>query len=432
MTMTNLRAISVLIAAMLILQLSQSLLGVQLPLAMEADALSRTEQGLVAAAYSAGFMGGAYVGLRLLSRVGHIRVFAACGALASAGGLMLFAADHVLVWLVVRAAMGAALALMFAAAESWMNAVLTVEGRGSAISAYHVAAKIALASGAFLAFGSGPTSPEPFMVAAALMALAIVPICLTTTQPPQPPKSEPLDVAALFRLAPAAVTASLVAGLMNTGVLALAPIYSMELFGPQAAIVFFAAGWIGSLFLQWPAGWLSDRMDRRLVIAALAGLAAVSAVALGAFGADMGFAWSCATFAMWGAGALSFHGVAVAHMADRAAPEQLARATSGMLFIWAGGSIAGPVIMGVAVDVFGVPSIFFTAALGMTVLVGAMLWRRTARKAPPAEAKTNFQNPPITSAAGAEMAFRQDPGDDRPPDDRPPESPASGPTVARP
>ena len=102
------------------------------------------------------------------------------------------------------------------------------------------------------------------------------------------------------------------AGLVNGGVLALAPLYAAEHYGPQAAAEFYSAAFIGSLLLQWPAGRISDRVDRRLVIAGLAGLAAVSAAALALWSGRL-VAWQSVTlFFLWGAGALSFYGIAVA------------------------------------------------------------------------------------------------------------------------
>jgi MFS family permease len=386
-------------------QLAQALLAVRIPLAMEADDLSRTSLGLVAAAYAAGFMGGAWLGPRLLARVGHIRVFSACAAIMAVSALALHAAELAASWMAVRVIAGASMALMFAAAESWMNSSIASRERGSVIGLYMVATKAAMAFGAFLGTGFASDAPEPFMIAAALVALAIAPVCFTTRAPPEPPKAEPLAIGALFRTAPAAVISSIGAGVVNAGVLALAPVYAAELFGEGSATLFYAAAWLGSLVLQWPAGRLSDRVDRRLVIAALSGLAAVSALALAALGPILPFWAAALIFASWGAGALSFYGIGVAHMADRSEPGQMARATAGLLFVWAAGSIAGPMLQGPIMDLTGVGGIFWFAGTALVVLTGAMVWRRQTREPPPPARKEPFQNQPATSIALAELAY---------------------------
>jgi MFS family permease len=132
--MNSLRTVFVLIVAIVIVQLAQSLLAVHIPLAMASDGLSTTGIGLVAAAYAAGFMGGAWLGPRLLARVGHIRVFAACAAVAAAATLTLHAADITAAWMAVRVGTGAAIALMFAASESWMNSAIPRSERGSVMA----------------------------------------------------------------------------------------------------------------------------------------------------------------------------------------------------------------------------------------------------------------------------------------------------------
>jgi MFS family permease len=53
-----------------------------------------------------------------------------------------------------------------------------------------------------------------------------------------------------------------------------------------------------------------------------------------------------ALIGLWGAGALSFYGLCVAHAADRCEPEKISRMMSGLLFVWATGSVIGPMVFG--------------------------------------------------------------------------------------
>jgi MFS family permease len=409
--MQSLRTVFVLIAAVVIVQLAQAGLAVHIPLAMSADDLPVSALGVVAAAYSAGFMAGAWVGPRLLARVGHIRVFAASAAIAAAGTLAMHAADATPLWMLVRLAIGWSIALMFAASESWMNAALPKAERGSVIGVYMVCTKAALAAGPFLIIGYGGLAAEPFMIAAALLALSMVPVCFTATTPPPPPKAEPLALRDLFNTAPAAVVACVLAGLINSGVLALAPVFAAELYGPETAAGFYSAAWIGSLILQWPAGKLSDVVDRRLVIAGCAALATLAAAGLAVAAGRSPYWVAALLYALWGAGALSYYGVAVAHMADRAAPATMARATAGLLFVWAAGSIVGPLVQGVIVDWVGPRGIFVFAAALLTILTAAMLWRRTAREPTPRAEKEAFQDQHATSVAAAERSFGERKGE---------------------
>ncbi len=80
--------------------------------------------------------------------------------------------------------------------------------------------------------------------------------------------------------------------------------------------------------------------------------------------------------AVWGGGALSFYAVAAAHATDRCEPGQIAQVLSGMLFVWAGGSVIGPVLTGLAADSqLGQPGIFLVVAGAYFALTVINLWR---------------------------------------------------------
>jgi len=406
-----LRNVAALIAAVTILQLAGGLLGVRIPLAFTEDGQSRTALGLVAASYSAGFMMGAMVATMLLARVGHIRVYAACAAIFAATTLALHFSSDVWSWGVARMIAGMSVALMYAAVESWMNYSIGSRVRGEVMSVYMVLTKGALALGPFFAFGYAPAEAEPWMIAAALAALSMVPICFTSAAQPDPPKAQPLALVEQFATAPAAVIGSFGSGLVNGGVLALAPLYAAEHYGDHAAAEFYSAAFVGSLLLQWPAGRVSDRVDRRLVIAALAALAAVAAFALAMWSGRL-LNWSAVLlFFLWGAGALSFYGIAVAHMADRAEPGKLAQSAAGLLFVWAAGSVVGPLILGPLVDLFDVAGMFWFAGGAALFVCFAMFWRRSTREGP--LSKEEFAPQTGTSVAAGEIAY----GEDKPQDD---------------
>lgn len=398
-----LRNVAALIAAVTILQLAGGLLGVRIPLAFMEDGYSRTALGLVAASYSAGFMMGAMIATQLLARVGHIRVYAACAAIFAVATLALHFTNDVWSWGLARMGAGISVALMFAAIESWISFSVSSRTRGEVMSVYMVLTKGALALGPFLAFSYAGSAPEPWMIAAALAALSMVPICFTAAEQPAPPKAQPLALVEQFATAPAAVISSFGAGLVNGGVLALAPLYAAQHYGPEAAAEFYSAAFIGSLLLQWPAGRLSDRIDRRLVIAALATLAALASFALALWSGELHSWWAVFLFFLWGAGALSFYGIAVAHMADRAEPGRLAQSAAGLLFVWAAGSVIGPILMGPLVDWFDVPGMFWFAGAAATFVCAAMFWRRTARE--PSTTKEEFAPQIGTSVAAGEIAY---------------------------
>jgi MFS family permease len=404
-----LRNVAALIAALTILQLAGGLLGARLPLSFTIEGHSRTEWGIVAAAYSAGFMMGAMLATMLLARVGNIRVYAACAAIFAVATLALHFTSDLWIWGLARMIAGIAVALMFAAIESWLSHSIVARARGEVLSVYQVLTKAALALGPFLAFNYLPNAPEPWMIAAAIAALSMIPVCFTSTAQPEAPKAQPLALVEQFATAPAAVIGAFGAGLVNGGVLALAPLYAAQHYGAAAAAEFYSAAYTGSLLLQWPAGRISDRIDRRLVIAALACIAALTAFALALWSGQLSRFQAVAIFFLWGAGGLSFYGIAVAHMADRAEPGKLAQSAAGVLFVWAVGSVIGPLIMGPLVDWIGVGGLFWFAGVVALAVTLLMFWRQSTREGP--QTKEEFAPQSATSVAAGEIAY----GEDSPP-----------------
>ncbi|MGD2134075.1 MAG: MFS transporter, partial [Maricaulaceae bacterium] len=203
----------------------------------------------------------------------------------------------------------------------------------------------------------------------------------------------------------------LFAGLINGAVLGLAPIYAATsapadepVAAAAAAAAFYAAMTIGGVITQFPSGALSDRVDRRLVVAALAALASAASFAL-AVTQPFSPGWLRLSLAfIWGAGALSFYGVAVAHAIDRAPHEQHARVMGGLLLIWAGGNVVGPPVAGLVMQAgIGSAGLFVYAGLGLAGLAFLQTRRLASREQVEPEQREPFATVHATSMAAAEL-----------------------------
>ena len=403
------REVASLIGGQTLLQVSSGLLGVWLPLQMKAMTFSGTEIGLVASAYGLGFLIGAWFAPVVLRKIGAIRTYAAAAAIACVTTLLLHAGDSSWAWAISRLLAGIAIAMMFAAAEGWMAATIPNARRGDVTGFYMLCTKLGLAAGPFIIGFTlpAPNAAGPIMAAAAFMALSLVPISIADTTPPPPAAVLRMVPSRLFALAPAAFVAAFGAGLINGAVLSLAPLYADERGGAQAAATFQAAAWIGSLLVQWHAGKLSDTMDRRLVLAVLIGIPGLAALILAVAGANLSLTFATVLFGIWGAGALSYYGIAVAHLGDRTPREELPAASAGLLFVWAAGTIIGPAIGGVLVQLSGSALfVFWQAALGAAIMVPWVLWRTRARAAATPDDKVGFGPVQTNSVLGQNLATR--------------------------
>lgn len=399
------RNVAAVLAASGVFQVTIGVLAVAMPLAMDAAGWTALAIGSVAAAYGAGFLAGAYVSPRLIQRVGHIRTFAAMAGLAAALTLMLALSTDFIWWTAARFGFGLCAAALFAVAESWIADATPPENRGSVIAAYQVLGRAGIILGPFLIALPGIDLVDSFIIGGVFLCLGLVPITATARSQPALPEGERASPMRLFEIAPAAALAAFSAGFVNTGVLAFIPLWASRLAPADAgaAALVMAAIYGLSMLVQWPAGRISDGLDRRLVIAALAGFGAAAAIVLAVIPSPPLLIGALLAGA-WGAGALTYYGVAVAHAADRSRAEELPAIASGLLMVFALGSILGPIVTGI---VYGGPlegrGLFLYAALGEIILAGLMIWRARAR-APVAEAEREpFVNLQTTSAELAEI-----------------------------
>ena len=383
--MTSILAqIGTITAGTTLLQLANGLLQVLLPLRMTADGLSVGAIGAVATSYGLGFAAGCIVAPMFVRHVGHIRAFASLAAVVTVVALAFTQADSAAAWMALRAVSGLAFAGLFTIADSWISARASRGNRGRVVAAYMVCTKVALMVSPLL-IGLGEIAGDGlFMTVAALLCLSLVPLAAATSEEPALPSAIRPNVAVLFRVAPSAVVASVGVGLMNGPVMALAPVYGVAVgLSPALAALLLVAIQGGSLVFQWPLGWLSDQIDRRLVIAGLAcGASAVSALIVwgSTSGDPLSIAIGCA---LWGGLALCIYAVCVAHASDLVEPNRIVPTISTLLTCWAVGMMIGPLLASAMMERLGAHGLFVYAGLVSISIAAFVVLRIVVRQRTP-------------------------------------------------
>ena len=92
--------------------------------------------GLISAAYYAGFLIGSRVALKALGQVGHIRVYAALASILAATILAFGLIVSPPAWVAMRFLTGLCLAGQYVVAESWLNQLTGNENRGRLLAVY--------------------------------------------------------------------------------------------------------------------------------------------------------------------------------------------------------------------------------------------------------------------------------------------------------
>ncbi|MBQ0822081.1 MFS transporter [Microvirga terrae] len=394
-------------AATTLLQAGNGLLQALMPLRMQAEGISVASIGVVAAAYGLGFSTGCLLAPSFIRHVGYIRAFASLAAVVSVLILVMTQAHSTLAWIFLRGLTGVTLACIFTVTDGWISARAISSHRGRILSIYMICTKVALmVSPLGIGFGNIRTDGL-FMAVSALITLSLLPIAATTTKEPAAPQGVRIEVRKLFATAPSAVVGAFVVGLVNGPVIAITPVFGVTigLSQDQAAALLFALQ-AGSLAMQWPLGWLSDRADRRYVIAGLAaGTSLVSLLILwaSAQGANVLILWS---FAAWGGLALCIYSVCVAHACDIVDPGQIVSTVGTLLFSWATGVTVGPLFGALAMEMMGPKGLFIYSAFASLGLVAFIVMRILQVQRSPA--RGGFADIAPTSTATASLTPRAD------------------------
>jgi MFS family permease len=391
-------AISSLLLAAAILLAGNGLQGTLLAVRANIEGFPTSLIGVLMSAYFAGFVLGCRFNPRFIQSVGHIRTFVALASIASASALVHPLVIDVWLWAILRALTGFCFAGLIMVIESWINERATNANRGRILSVYRVIDLTATMAGNALLATADPSSFQLFATVSILMSIALVPVALTRSDAPRPIETARLDIPRLFRVSPVAAIGAPMVGLANAAFWGVGAVYAQQLgYGPASIAGFISAAIIGAALLQWPLGWLSDRIDRRRVMlaSALAGIASCLALAeLG--GRSPVFLFGLG--ALFGAFVIPMFGLTAAHANDHALPGDAVATNGGLLLLHGLGSVAGATLGAAAMAAFGPPALFFYVA-SVYVAFSAFCGYRILMRAPvPESQKTPFAPVPKNAA----------------------------------
>lgn len=374
--MRVLAPVATLLLSAAILLAGQGLQSTLLPVRASLEAFSTLAIGGMGAAYFFGFTMGCLRGGDLVRRVGHIRVFLAMSAIASAAPLVHGLAVEPLVWGVLRFTTGFCLASLYMVIESWLNEASSNSNRGLIFSFYTMITLTMMAAGQMMTLLYEPTGLQLFVVASVLFSIGAVPVALSEAPSPARPSRTDIDLRRLFATSPSGTTGCFVAGLANGSFWGLAPVFAAAIGDAVTmAAWFMAAVVIGGAITQWPLGLLSDRIGRRRVLLAVTLFAGITGVVLAAGMLRLDVRGALFLAAAWGGFALPVYSISVAYANDYADRSDYVRVSAGLLLVYGLGAIAGPFVASALMTWHNASGLFWFAASTHVLLIGFVLYR---------------------------------------------------------
>lgn len=281
-------------------------------------------------------------------------------------------------WWPLRLAIGCALTCLFVASEFWINAAAPPERRGLIMGLYTTVLAAGFAVGPALLLVTGTSGAAPFVVAIVIFMTAGIPLLLFGAGAPIPEAASGGAYWSVVRAVPGAALAALAFGMVETAAIALLPVYALARHqSGQTGALYVSLYATGILLLQIPIGLLSDRYDRSRILL-IACITCALAAGLMPTLADHGL-WFAGLLIGWGGAVSALYPVALALLGASLAPERLAAANAVIVMCYATGMMAGPVVMGKAMDALGPGGLFYGMG-SVLALCGALLLALTPRR----------------------------------------------------
>ncbi len=385
-----------LLLGMLLLMIGNGLQGTLLGVRGGIEGFSPFTMSIIMSAYFVGFLGGSRMAPDLIRRVGHVRVFAALASLVSAVLILYPVITEPAAWALGRVVIGFCFSGVYVTAESWLNNSATNENRGKALSLYMIVqmAGIVTAQG-MLAMGD-PSGYVLFVISSVAVSISFAPILLSISPTPAFDTTKPMSLRELYRMSPLGCV-----GMFLMGGVFSAQFGMSAVFGTEAGMsigqisTFVSTIFIGALIMQYPIGWVSDRMDRRVLIMGISLVGGVGAV-LG-FIFEQNFPLLLAAAFLLGGMANPLYALLIAYTNDFLEHEDMAAASGGLIFINGLGAITGPLIIGWLMGQIGPGGFFLFLAGLMFALAGYAIYRMTQRAALPTQETGSYM--PVSPSA---------------------------------
>lgn len=370
-----------LLMGVMLLMVGNGVQGTLLGIRGNIEGFSTYELSYVMSAYFLGFLFGSLVAPRMIRKVGHVRVFAALGSFISAILVIYPVYPDWIVWTVLRVFAGFCFSGIYITAESWINNTASNETRGQALSAYMIVQMLGIIASQVLLNLPDASGFALFIIPSVLVSLAFMPILLAPTPAPAFDSTRRISFARLFRISPLGCAGMLLTGGVFSAMFGMASVWGAQVgLSVREISIFVGSLYVGGLVLQYPIGWASDRLDRRMLIMVLSAVAALAMLVAALV--PLPFIALIIVAVILGGITNPVYALLIAHTNDFLPREQMAGASAGLIFLNGFGAIFGPIVTGWMMETVGPSGFFLFIGLLYVVLAGYALYRMTRRAAP--------------------------------------------------
>ena len=386
-----------------IISTAHGLQGTLLGIRAIVEGFSFVSTGFVVAGYYVGFLAGSILIPTLLQRVGHIRVFAALASLASIAILLHSVFLEPISWFFIRILTGISLSGIYVIMESWLNDKSTNKTRGKILSIYMIVTFSFVGLGQLLLNLSDPAKVDLFILVSILLSFSLLPILLSITDAPNFDNPKRLTLKELYILTPLGFVGAFFIGLAHSAIFGYGAVYAIAKgFSTFEISIFMIIVSTFGAILQWPIGYLSDRIDRRIILVGVTLIASCLSIFIVA-SSYLSLIIFFIILAFYAGMSLPMYSLAVAHTNDFLQPDEIVAASSSMAILVGIGAILGPIIASFFMKGIG-PDGFFAYLFIVHLLFGLFGLYRMGKRAKPTDIESQYVPLPRNiSAVGMEL-----------------------------
>jgi len=374
-----------------LLLMGNGLLFIIIPMSMRLDGQDTDAIGLVMSLYFVGMLLGSLYGRHLISRVGHIRIFAACASVATLCALLHSIWSVPLVWGVLRVLIGFTNATFFMTMETWLSESSTSDNRATVFGSYQFVTYFGLALGQLMLNFAEPQDPILYIYVAMLFCLCMIPVLMSRSGGPRINEPESMPLKTLYRTSPLGVVGIMISGICLGAFYNMSSVYGADAGMTKSQIAtFMSATMVGGFLLQFPVGKLADIFDRRTVLVMTLLVACLAAMVLPIMAAqgEMIITIACAVIL---SGALAcVYPIALADAFDRLKPSEMVAASGKLILAYATGGAIGPYTSSLVMKQMGADALFGYLIVASLILVAFVMYRMSIRSAVPNALQESF------------------------------------------
>ena len=372
--------------------------------------------GIFMSGYFVGYFIGSKTTPNFVSKVGHIRVFAAFASLASLSALVAVVYVNPFMWTISRFITGISLVSCYVVTESWLNDRATNKNRGQLLSVYMMVIYFGLAIGMLLLNVSKPEDYEPFILVSILLSVALVPILLTKRPAPKFKKIETISIKELYKISPLGSLSSFFTGIIHAAFFSLISVYATlaKFTLTETSILLFIAT-IAGVIGQGPIGYFSDTFDRRKVIVITTfGSCFFASISILTSNDPIQNIYYMDEFSfrkiiffisvgLYSSLCLPLFSLNLAHTNDFVPKSKFVAAGGGLQFIFGVGAISGPILCSIFMEWFGINGLFIFLIIAHAIIGGFGLYRMKVRETVENPDSTFTPVPATITPAGLEL-----------------------------